>query len=168
MSNNTARKTASDVRHGSGAQVLRIPPPLYYGAAFAGGIWLHTVSTPLAIGGRPATALLGAGIFTAGATLSAAGVAEVLRQRTTIVPHRRVSRLVTTGAYRISRNPMYTGLAIAYLGGALLVGSAWPLVTLPLALLAVRGFVIGPEERYLADSFGQSYADYLARVRRWL
>jgi protein-S-isoprenylcysteine O-methyltransferase Ste14 len=63
---------------------------------------------------------------------------------------------------------MYTGLAIAYLGGALLVGSAWPLVTLPLALLAVRGFVIRPEERYLADSFGQSYADYLARVRRWL
>jgi protein-S-isoprenylcysteine O-methyltransferase Ste14 len=167
MNTKTGRTLPPDVRQ-SGAQVLRIPPPLYYGGAFATGMWLHAVRSPLAIGARPATAVLGGVIFTAGAALSAAGVAEVLRQRTTIVPHRRVSTLVTTGAYRISRNPMYTGLAIAYLGGALLAGSAWPLVTLPLALMAVRGLVIGPEERYLARSFGQSYAEYLARVRRWL
>jgi protein-S-isoprenylcysteine O-methyltransferase Ste14 len=79
-----------------------------------------------------------------------------------------VSTLLTTGAYRISRNPMYTGLAIAYLGGAVLAGSWWPLATLPVALLAVRGVLIGPEERYLADQFGQTYIDYRARVRRWL
>src|SRR5450631_950384 len=45
------------------------------------------------------------------------------RHHTTIVPHRAVSALVTTGPYRMTRNPMYTGLAIAYLGGALLSGS---------------------------------------------
>lgn len=84
------------------------------------------------------------------------------------MPHRPVSTLVTTGAYRISRNPMYTGLAIAYLGGALLAGSWWPLVTFPLALLAVRGLVIGPEERHLAATFGRTYIDYRTRVRRWL
>ena len=39
------------------------------------------------------------------------GVRAVVRHRTTIVPHRPVATLVTTGAYRVSRNPMYTGLA---------------------------------------------------------
>jgi len=47
------------------------------------------------------------------------------RHRTAIVPHHAVSRLATTGAHRISRNAMYTGLAIAYVGGALLTGSWW-------------------------------------------
>jgi protein-S-isoprenylcysteine O-methyltransferase Ste14 len=61
-----------------------------------------------------------------GLVLTVAGVGGVIRHRTTIVPHHPVAALITTGAYRWSRNPMYTGLAIAYLGGALLVGSWWP------------------------------------------
>jgi protein-S-isoprenylcysteine O-methyltransferase Ste14 len=157
-----------DMTRDRGARVLRVPPPLYYGAAFAAGMLLPVVSVPLAIGARPATAVVGAIVLAAGAALALAGIAEVVRHRTTIVPHHAVSTLVTTGAYRISRNPMYAGLAVAYLGGALLAGSWWPLVTLPLALLAVRGVVIGPEERYLAGKFGQTYIDYRARVRRWL
>ncbi len=151
-----------------GAQVLRIPPPLYYGAAFATGLLFRRASVPLAIGARPATALLGAVTLAAGAALSLGGVAAVVRHHTTIVPHHAVSTLLTTGVYRISRNPMYTGLAVAYLGGALLAGSWWPLVTLPPALLVVRRVVIDPEERYLAGEFGHTYLDYQARVRRWL
>jgi protein-S-isoprenylcysteine O-methyltransferase Ste14 len=92
----------------------------------------------------------------------------VIRHRTTIVPHHPVAALITTGAYRWSRNPMYTGLAIAYLGGALLVGSWWPAALWPLAVLAVARLVIRPEERYLTERFGQTYADYRAQVRRWL
>ena len=63
---------------------------------------------------------------------------------------------------------MYTGLAIAYIGGALLVGSWWPLLVLPVVVVIVRLVVIGPEERYLTDHFGAAYTDYCARVRRWL
>jgi protein-S-isoprenylcysteine O-methyltransferase Ste14 len=63
---------------------------------------------------------------------------------------------------------MYTGLTVGYAGATFLVGSWWPLLTLPLAVLAVRRLVIAPEERYLADRFGPAYADYRARVRRWL
>ncbi len=92
----------------------------------------------------------------------------MVRYRTTIVPHRPVATLITTGAYRISRNPMYAGLAVAYLGAALLVGSWWPVATLPVALVLTRLLVIGPEERYLERRFGPSYVDYRSRVRRWL
>jgi len=164
----TTGNTTPDTTPDRGAQVLRIPPPLYYGAAFAVGLLLRGTSVPLTIGARPAIVLLGAGALAAGAALSFAAVIAVVRHHTTIVPHHAASTLITTGAYRLSRNPMYTGLAIAYLGGALLAGSWWPLVTLPLVLLVGRRVVIEPEERYLIGRFGQTYLDYRARSRRWL
>jgi len=100
--------------------------------------------------------------------LAFAGVATVIRHRTTIVPHHPVATLLTGGVYRLSRNPMYTGLAIAYLGLALLFGSWWPLMLWPLVIVAVRHLVIRPEEQYLTQRFGQTYTDYRSRVRRWL
>ena len=153
-----------------GARVVRVPPPLYYAAAFAAGMALRGTGTGTALsyGTGAATAAVGGGVVAAGLGLAAAGIAQVRRARTTIVPHRPVSTLLTGGAYRISRNPIYTGLAIAYLGGTVLVGSGGPLLTWPLALLAVRVFVIGPEERYLTDRFGQSYLEYHSRAPRWI
>jgi len=150
-----------------GATVLPVPPPLYYGAAFAGGLLVQRM-LPLDVPQHRATALAGATGLAAGLTLCAAGVGEVVRHRTTIVPHHPVAVLVTGGVYRLSRNPMYTGLGFAVAGGALLAGSWWPVIALPGALLAVRRLVIDPEERYLSERFGSRYADYQASVRRWL
>lgn len=162
----SARPPAEATRE-RGAEVPRVPPPLYFGAAFAAGMLLRGVTAPLAIAGGAATLVSGA-VLAAGATLCLVAVAAVLRHRTTIVPHHPVSRLLASGAYRISRNPMYTGLTLAYLGGTLLAGSWWPLATVPIALALVRNVVIAPEERYLASRFGQIYLDYRSRVRRWL
>jgi protein-S-isoprenylcysteine O-methyltransferase Ste14 len=150
-----------------GARVIPIPPPLYYAAGFAGGLLLDRLIS-LPVGGRPATAVAGMVVGGLGLVFTSAGVAGVIRHRTTIVPHHPVARLITSGAYRWSRNPMYTGLAITYLGGALLVGSWWPLALLPLAMVAVARLAIHAEEQYLNSQFGQTYADYRARVRRWL
>ncbi|CAA9260058.1 MAG: hypothetical protein AVDCRST_MAG76-2776 [uncultured Acidimicrobiales bacterium] len=150
-----------------GAEVFPIPPPLYYGAAFAGGRFLHG-AVPLEVPGRPTTALVGVGLLIAGLALDAAGVAAVIAHRTTIVPHRPVSKLITTGIYRFSRNPMYTGLAVMTTGGALLAGTWWPLLLLPIALLAVNQLAIKPEEAYLGERYGSVFADYRCRVRRWL
>jgi protein-S-isoprenylcysteine O-methyltransferase Ste14 len=152
----------------SGARVLPVPPPLYYAAAFAAGMALKATTVPLPIGGRPASVLLGVATLASGAALAIAGVATVVRHHTTIVPHHAVSTLISTGAYRISRNPMYAGLAIAYVGGAMVASSWWPLATLPFALFAVRRLVIDPEERYLTGHFSQAYTDYQTRVRRWV
>jgi protein-S-isoprenylcysteine O-methyltransferase Ste14 len=150
-----------------GARVPFIPPPLYYGVGFAAGMLVHHL-VPVPVGGRPVTTIAGAVVGALGLALTFAGVGGVIRHRTTIVPHRPVAALLTTGAYRWSRNPMYTGLAIAYLGGALLAGSWWPVALLPFVMLVVARLVIRPEERYLSERFGEAYSDYRARVRRWL
>lgn len=150
-----------------GARVFFIPPPAYYAAGLVGGT-LAAGLVSLPIGGRPATTVAGAAFVALGVALAGAGVAAVIRHRTTIVPHRPVATLLTGGVYRLSRNPMYTGLALVYAGVTLLLGSWWPLLLFPLVILAVRQLVIRPEERYLAERFGPAYADYRTRVRRWI
>lgn len=150
-----------------GARVIPIPPPVYYGAAFASGMVLQR-AVPLDFPGRPTSALIGTAVLLVGLGVDVAGVATVLLNRTTIVPHRPVAKLITTGIYRRSRNPMYTGLAMIVAGGALLAGTWWPLLTLVPALLAVKQLAIKPEETYLAERYGPIYDNYRRRVRRWL
>jgi protein-S-isoprenylcysteine O-methyltransferase Ste14 len=150
-----------------GAQVIFIPPPLYYVAGLAAGMAANSL-VELPLGGRPAPTVAGAVVTAVGLALTFTGVTGVIKHRTTIVPHHPVATLLTTGAYRLSRNPMYTGLAIAYLGLALLFGSWWPLAIWPLVIVAVRQLVIRPEEQYLTQRFGDAYTNYQSRVRRWL
>lgn len=76
--------------------------------------------------------------------------------------------IIDTGIYARTRNPMYLGMAIAYLGFAILLHSMPSLLLWPVALFIVRTQVIAREERYLEAKFGQAYLDYTKRVRRWL
>jgi protein-S-isoprenylcysteine O-methyltransferase Ste14 len=158
---------SADMHVRQGARVMFIPPPLYYAAGLAGGLAINSV-VPLPIGGHPVAAISGVVVAVLGLVSAGAGVVAVIRHRTTIVPHHPVATLVTGGAYRLSRNPMYAGLAIVYLGLTLLFGSWWPFAFWPLVMLAVYRLVIRPEEQYLAGRFGQTYTDYQSRVRRWL
>jgi protein-S-isoprenylcysteine O-methyltransferase Ste14 len=147
-----------------GAKVIPIPPPAFYGAALGAGILLHR-ERPLELDVGTAAPMV---VLAAGAGLMVGGIVGVVRHKTTIIPHRPVSVLVTTGAYRFSRNPMYTGLTIMVVGAAMLLGTWWPLILLPAALTAIRTLVVAPEERYLAEHFEQTYRDYQETVRRWL
>ena len=165
--NATERGSVGTPQEEVGARVVPIPPPVYFGAAFAAGMFLQG-PLPLDVPGRPTSAFVGASLLAAGLVLDVAGVAAVISNRTTIVPHRPVSKLITTGIYRFSRNPMYTGLAVMVAGGALLAGTWWPLLILPLAIVAVRELVIKPEEEYLSERYGPIFADYRLKVRRWV
>jgi protein-S-isoprenylcysteine O-methyltransferase Ste14 len=143
------------------------PPVLFAGplaAVLAAHYWL--LPLPLPTGGP--TTVIGAAITVGGIVFSLSGAATALRHRTTLAPHHRVSELVTSGPFRISRNPMYTGHAVALVGTALWVGSWWPLIVTPLCMAATYRLVISAEEEYLARRFGQAYQHYRARVRRWL
>ena len=153
----------------SGAAVRVPAPPLLFAAPLSATLALQKwLPLPLPLPVRPVTKTVGAVLTIAGLALSASGAAIFRRNRTTVVPHHPVSTLVTKGPYRISRNPMYTGLAAAYVGAALLVGTWWPLIIAPLPVLATHRWVIGPEEEYLKRRFGAEYERYQSQVRRWL
>ncbi|HEX9085111.1 MAG TPA: isoprenylcysteine carboxylmethyltransferase family protein [Gemmatimonadaceae bacterium] len=90
------------------------------------------------------------------------------RVHTTTIPFEKPSTFVTSGPYRFTRNPMYLGLTLIYVGVAGTRLEIWPLIVLPM-LLAYANFVVIPvEERRLSAVFGDAYQRYCASVRRWL
>lgn len=112
---------------------------------------------------------LGVVLIAMAAALAVASVALFVHRRTTLVPHSaRARTLVAVGPYRITRNPMYLGLAIACVGASLIANAVWPLVLLALPLWVMNARVIPHEEANLARSFGDSYRAYQQRVRRWI
>lgn len=121
--------------------------------------------------GEPVAArlqLIALGLCVFGIALGGWGLLTFFRARTAIIPDRPASRLVVTGPYRFSRNPMYVALTVLYIGLSALTDSWWPLVFLPVVLTALWFLVIRREERYLAAAFSEEYAAYCRRVRRWL
>jgi protein-S-isoprenylcysteine O-methyltransferase Ste14 len=90
------------------------------------------------------------------------------RQGTGLLPGEPSTTVLDRGPFALSRNPLYVGLLVLSAGIALLAGSLWALVALPLEWALLRWGAVLPEERYLAAKFGDTYADYRGRVRRWL
>jgi protein-S-isoprenylcysteine O-methyltransferase Ste14 len=115
-----------------------------------------------------ATQLFGVALLVAGLMLMLWGLLTFARAKTGIIPIHPATQIVSHGPYRFTRNPMYTGMAAAYLGGAFIMNSGWAFVMLPLVMLALYRFIIQREEKYLSAAFPDDYARYRERVRRWL
>ena len=107
-------------------------------------------------------------IFALGAALAAWGWLIFHQQRTTRVPGETSTTFVMWGPYRFTRNPMYVGLSVAYVGEAVILHQLIPIVLLPAVIAYLNQIVIPIEEKCLQDAFGSEYARYRNRVRRWL
>jgi protein-S-isoprenylcysteine O-methyltransferase Ste14 len=148
---------------------LRIPP---VGVVLAAGalMWGLDYVLPWPGAGLPGRIVLAVLSALAGVAIAIAGILEFRRSRTTVNPMTpgAASSLVERGIYRHTRNPMYLGMALALLGWAIWLGSLVALLVLPLFTAYLTRFQIIPEERALAAMFGDSFAAYQRRVRRWL
>jgi protein-S-isoprenylcysteine O-methyltransferase Ste14 len=78
------------------------------------------------------------------------------------------SALVTSGPYRLTRNPMYVGLTLTYIGAAATEAQIWPLLLLPLLELYLHFKIIPVEEAKLRQIFGSAYERYCIGVPRWI
>lgn len=151
---------------------VKFPPPfLFVGTAVVA--WLlemRLVRIRLVSGSELIWRLeiFGAILFLAGFALVAWALYTFASARTGILPMRPATRIVNWGPYAFSRNPMYTGMAIMYLGGALVLNWGWAIILLPVALLSIYLLVMKREETYLMTAFPEDYVDYKKRVRRWL
>jgi protein-S-isoprenylcysteine O-methyltransferase Ste14 len=105
-----------------------------------------------------------------GAAFDLSGLWAFHRARTTVNPMKpgKTSSIVTNGVYRITRNPMYVGMALFLCAGAVMLWSPLALLGPLVFVVYISRFQIEPEERVLRERFGEVYADYCARVRRWL
>jgi protein-S-isoprenylcysteine O-methyltransferase Ste14 len=111
---------------------------------------------------------LGGALVVAGSLFARSFFRAFSRAGTPVSPYQGTTALVTSGPYRLSRNPGYLGMALAYSGVALLFGALWPFVSLVPTLLLIDRGVIRREERYLERRFGDQYVRYRASTRRWL
>jgi protein-S-isoprenylcysteine O-methyltransferase Ste14 len=92
----------------------------------------------------------------------------MLRNGVNPEPHVPTARLVTSGPFRFTRNPIYLTYVLFVAGVGLYSGNVWTLVLLiPTVIVAHHGIVLR-EERYLARRFGAPYDEYRQRVRRWI
>ncbi|MCB1847738.1 MAG: isoprenylcysteine carboxylmethyltransferase family protein [Halieaceae bacterium] len=112
--------------------------------------------------------VVGAVVILMGLLLLVAANGLFVRAGTEVIPFRPVSSLVTGGVYRLSRNPMYLGMALVLLGCALTVGALSALAIPPVFAVIVQIRFIHHEERMLQGLFPEEYPAYCARVRRWL
>ena len=151
----------------TGARV-RLIPPLVFLVPLTALLVLNAL-VPWAIG-IPAVIrqVVGPTVIVAGVALMGWASSVMKRQGTTVIPWVQVDALVTSGPFAISRNPIYLGDALVYLGITVAFGSWWPVLGLPVAVVVMRRYVIDREEAYLTQRFGPAYTTYAGRVRRWV
>jgi protein-S-isoprenylcysteine O-methyltransferase Ste14 len=154
--------------HGPG---VWFPPPIIFIAGYLLGALIARLWRPVPIVPDQISQLFGiAGLVAAivGVIIGSWGMLTFAMAHTAIVPIHPAERLVQSGPYRYTRNPMYTGLTLLYLGLTAMFNALWPLLMLPIVLMALKRFVVDREEAYLSQKFGAEYENYRRRVRRWV
>ena len=144
-----------------------IPPPLLYALVFIISMLLQRV-WPVGILPESVGRAVGIACILSGLALIAWSAQTFWRARTSVIPVRPSTAIVTEGPFRFTRNPMYVAFTLMYLGAAVWLDMLWPILLLPVLLFVVQSYVIAREERYLGRKFGEEYLQYKSRVRRWL
>ncbi len=146
---------------------IRLPPPLVFLGYLVGAIALQW-AVPFPLPWPLPLRVLGGVLLVGGFLLAASAVRELRRMHATPNRHQPVTVLVTSGPYRFTRNPIYLGFLLIYLGFTLLAGTLWGLILSPILIGTITQWVIHAEEQYLDEKFETEYREYAARVRQWI
>lgn len=141
-------------------------PPLIYGIPLAAGIAAERLLSKNRF--SPALRPLSIGFFIAAGLLIVPAFDQFRKAGTPVEVTEETTALVESGPFSYTRNPLYLGLTLTYIGIALAVGARLPLRLLPAVLWLMNTGVIEREERYLERKFGKAYRKYKKRVPRWL
>jgi protein-S-isoprenylcysteine O-methyltransferase Ste14 len=144
------------------------PPVLFVAAillAIAGGR-LSPLEWP-GLDDLPAR-IIGLAIGAAGIALIVWALITFAREKTTVMPDKPATHLITSGPFRFFRNPIYLGEAFLLLGLAELSKNVWFVIAAMLFAAFVTWLAILPEERHLEARFGEAYTSYKSKTRRWI
>ncbi len=146
---------------------LVVPAPALFIAVAALALLLGVV-WPLEMPASMGLTFTGWALVDAGMVMMLWTVWLMFWRKTTLNPYGKPQRLLSEGPFRISRNPLYVAMLVVYLGGGIVWGSYWFVLLLPLLVLLLQLGIIRHEERLLLLHFGDDYAKYCKKVRRWL
>lgn len=143
------------------------PPPLIYAALLVLGYFTRGL-VPRQLVAPPYNWTFGFVLVLIGLVLVLIPASSLIQAKTALNPYHATSRVVTTGLFSVSRNPIYLGLTAGYLGIAIAFNLTVAVLLTPVVLVVMHYGVIRREEAYLERKFGDEYLQYKARVRRWL
>lgn len=103
-----------------------------------------------------------------GIAMAISGKRQFTKEGTNIYTFNDPDKMITTGLFTYSRNPMYLGFAIVAFSAAIVMGGAVPLCIALIHFTVLDRYYINFEEGRMSERFGDSYDDYKRRVRRWL
>jgi protein-S-isoprenylcysteine O-methyltransferase Ste14 len=146
-----------------------IPPPLLFVVTLGSGAAVqHFRPRPIAPYSFAAGMLAGSVLLLLAATVGIWALVKMRRVRTPVEPWEEPRVLVTSGPFRVTRNPLYVSLTMVHAALAVTINSAWLAAATVLLPLLIDRLVIRREEVVLAGVFGPQYEAYRDRVRRWL
>jgi protein-S-isoprenylcysteine O-methyltransferase Ste14 len=140
-------------------------PPTWLALHIAVAALLARVSPALPGSAGPVVGKL---CVVAGILLMGAAIVTMTRHRTTVIPRRDPSALVTSGVFSVSRNPIYLADALILLGAILWLDAVLALPLLASFIWLIQSRFILDEEARLTMAFGPSFDLWAARTRRWI
>jgi protein-S-isoprenylcysteine O-methyltransferase Ste14 len=157
---------------GSGAPdvagVIALPPLIFLGFLVAATVLEAIVPLPFLAAHAFARYLASAALAAGGFVMIGMGTRRFVAAGTNIPPNLPTTALVVDGIYGRTRNPLYLGTTLVYLGLSVAAGSLWAIVLVVPLLWVINVGVVAREERYLERKFGDAYRAYKARVRQWV
>ena len=145
----------------------KIPPPIVT-LVFAALIYFPNEWSPsIVFSGQSIISLF---LMMVGFIVLLIAISAFIKLKTTINPlnPEAASSLVTTGIFRISRNPMYLGMLLLIISLWVKTGAVSGFILVPSFVAYLNYFQILPEERAMKAIFSGKYKVYCQQVRRWL
>jgi protein-S-isoprenylcysteine O-methyltransferase Ste14 len=146
---------------------INITPPVYLFLSIAIMVLVHFLLPGTKILAFPWN-LLGLISLTLGIVLNLVADRSFKNHETTVKPVEESTALITTGAFRLSRHPMYLGFVLVLFGIGLLMGSLMPYVVVLVFAIFMDMIFVRFEEKKLERTFGEAWLEYKKKVRRWV
>jgi len=146
---------------------VKFPPPLIFLSLLLVTFGVHQIY-PVGLGISQGAKYTGLAVAIVAMVVLLLTAIAFLRAKTSIEPWKPTTKIITTGLYAYSRNPIYVAFCLVPIGLGIFINSFWILISfLPSAVL-VYCIAIKKEEAYLEVKFGEEYLRYKRKVRRWL
>lgn len=145
----------------------KILPPAYFFISLILSALLHYTFPINQLINYPVN-LLGFLFFLLGGILNIWADQLLKKQSTTVKPNEIPTALIKTGAYKISRNPMYLGMSLLLFGAGFILGSITSFAGAILFILSMEIRFIPMEEKLMQEQFGKDFDNYKKKVNRWL